>query len=341
MFMMIGGAFRSTLAIALVGIFVVEATGQGRVETDRPQSRGVVAGRMLADSLIRGCPIFIGRLEEVVGPADESAGQAPRRLFYSKTTIRVDEWLNAAPANSQSELTLGDVPLVASWPLTSESPAYPWRGVDLVAGARLVIAFPPGEVPGTTPLRAIHQYRMVVSDDALIPSIRETIAAHERYAKEPGQISDASRHIHSYNDSVFLGYLCYYLWARGGLDRAETDAPVLAQLVADASLPDGLKRGMLEPALTRAVMNMEHPISSATRQLVTLDLIAAACGDNVEHARSPLRILVLMSARGDVGRSISPGCKEQIITNYRATLVPGSVEGQDSFEAQLGLSRRL
>ena len=195
------------LSIAIPGLANFERGPDGPAQ-DR--HRGSAAGRMVADSLVRDCSIFIGTLYEVEGPETEPTGVDRRELSYSKVTIKVDEWLRGEPERWGQEISLRDVPVVIG--AGSESRGYIWRGVKLAVGGRLVVAFPPGEIIRGQPLTSIHRYWMAVSDESLFPSIRSAVGYHELCLRDPEAMLEAPGLVESDPDMVFTSYLVRYLW---------------------------------------------------------------------------------------------------------------------------------
>ncbi|HKV37797.1 MAG TPA: hypothetical protein VJX67_01185, partial [Blastocatellia bacterium] len=113
------------------------------------------------------------------------------------------------------------------------------------------------------------------------------------------------------------------------------------RLICETSLPYALKRFMLEAPLGRALLAPYNgqPLGESARSQIGRMLVATACGRDGDLAGLCLTVLVAMSSDGgiDLRPFVSAENRQTLIRNYKALIKPGSLQGQDAFESNLGI----
>ena len=204
-------------------------------------------------------------------------------------------------------------------------------------GSRILIAFYPPKEEKQEPLNNIDKYGLVVTDEKLFSAIRNILANHARYVKNPDEIMDAPSLLNKRSDRIFGAYLVRYFMLRGR--HTDTEAMVLTQLIGNPHINEVGWRFLASP-LIGAMSQGDHPISEATRSKVTETLVTAGSRDNAELARSALMVLVTLSdgEHVNIKTFLTQDKRRKLISNYRKLMSQISVDkGQAAFESQLGL----
>jgi hypothetical protein len=337
-------AFSNSAAISSSNGLAQGKGDRGFVFSDRDVVYESRVGWNLARCLIAGCSIFTGAVQEIVEPELQVKSADPTTP-YLKVSVTVDEWLYGEPQQLERQVHLDKVPIeIRHGPaLTSQGDV--WRNVKLEVGKRLLVVFFPATPDGNEKrdsLSKVDRYGLVISDEKLFSSIRDTVANHIRYATKPEDLLDAPSLLNAHSDNVFSSYLVYYFRVKGGYENTDTEATVVSQLIGNSHVAEEHLR-LLEGPLVLAMTNSDAPVSEVTHSQVTDRLIAAGCSENATLASSALRVLVSLSDSGNINIKpfLSETQRKKLIKNYKALISPDAVENKQArFESQLGLSSK-
>ena len=295
-------------------------------------------GESLGRCLVGGGRIVIGTLQQAVRPEEMAESVDRSSLFYSDVTLAVNEWVAAEPQRWKSDLELDKVPFVMSQVYGSQFPGAVWRNVDFKVGGQLLVAFYPDSLDDQATLTRMDKYYLVLSDEGLFPAIRNIVAKHILYQGNGEEILDAPKLLDAQTDSVFLGYLFYYLRVKGGYDYADTDAIVLSQLIGSKHISEAGWRMLVAP-LTRVMSNTDSPVSEAAISKVTETLVITGCSENLALAGCAIGVLVELgdSDRLNMKPFLTERRRQMLLKNYRALVSSRYIQDQAEFESQINL----
>jgi len=292
-------------------------------------------GRRLADAVIRDASIVVGTVYQVVGPnGSRSPDLNERALSYEKVTLGIDEWLTSQPKAALPEIELKRVPLVMGIQYGSQWKGAPWERVNLKVGARLLIAFIPGDSQAEN-LSEIGNYTLVISDPSLFPAIREALTLHRRYLQSPKEVLNASDNLTSARHSVFVGYFVAYLWRGGSFGDPDAEALALGRLLANPGFPE-MSSFYAAQALGRLMFSQSRPLSEATRRLLTEELVVAGVSIRPTIAKSALGLLLRLADKKQLNMRpfLTAERRRKLTQTYQTTLASENQRHPD-FESQL------
>jgi hypothetical protein len=301
-------------------------------------------GWTIAPCLISGCSVFIGTIQETIGVNSQAETEETTGLVPPEVTIRIDEWVHGEPPRWKHKIQLRQLPMEFGMGLPTLHHVE-WRGVKLVKGGKLLVAFyPPPSVSKENPeiLSKIDRYGLVVSNEDLFPVIRLIAATHSRIVRTPEQMLDVPALFDPRNGAALGGYLVGYIWRTGGDQNPEVEASMISQLIGSPHIPEAYWR-LLERPLINAMTADDAPVSEATRNQVAGRLVDSASGTNLILARTSLRVLAFLcdSDRISIVSFLTEDRRRALIRNYRTLITPELVENrQAALEAQLGLKLR-
>src|SRR6266852_831459 len=268
-----------TVAILSVGAMGMYAQGSEQ-EMER-----FGLGQRLGDCLVKGCVVFtgitrsLGKLEKEPGVADER-----RAVMTRKVDIKVGEWLYGQGTGDTVQLLYAARPALTK---TSLGPWSAWEGNSLDVGGQLLVVRWAKEAPRPSWLGKPEDVAFVVSDKSLFAPMREAIAQHRRFERNPDEVAKIPQLLRDKQDSVFRGYLLTYLMNGEGVRNVDKAADMLSGLLGHESVP-GPGRAAIADWLASTFYRLAEP----TRKAATEALVVSASADDARVANPALTVLV-------------------------------------------------
>jgi hypothetical protein len=325
------------IAISLPCFAFNQAKNEGQENDSDKNSIEFEYGKALAFSFRRGCSIFVGRIISVNEPvknneaetkSEKDSMQSP--TLYTKINLSVKEVLWGDDLKAAN-----DVQLKRHYPYVNRLVGdgwNPWYNVDLQLGGKLLIVRYKEKVGD-------QEYGLIVSDESLFPSIRETISHHIRFIQTPDAALDAPKILSSQIRGVFGGYLVHY-FRTGGYANTANDVIVLSQLLGNKALPES-SWYFIERALTLKLLKAqtENSISETTRQNVIYSLIEKGCSNDPQLFKFAIRSLTsLREADIAIRFYMSEQQRKKLIENYKTLVATKQiVDSSSKLKAELGI----
>ncbi len=204
-----------------------------------------------------------------------------------------------------------------------------------VADERRAVMTRKVEAPRPSWLGKPEDVAFVVSDKSLFAPMREAIAQHRRFERNPDEVAKIPQLLRDKQDSVFRGYLLTYLMNGEGVRNVDKAADMLSGLLGHESVP-GPGRAAIADWLASTFYRLAEP----TRKAATEALVVSASADDARVANPALTVLVRL---GDLQMLnlkplLTQARQRKIVENYRTFRAQNNVQqGHPEFESQLGL----
>lgn len=281
-------------------------------------------GRQLYLSLLRNYSVFIGTVTKI------DPGKSGEQV-----TVTTDEWLWGDTSRRKSNMRLVR-PNQSERSNLGSSGSSPWAGVELQINRRLLVvsdidASGDGQVDIVTP-----NYGLIISDEALFQSLRDTLNFHSMLGKNSEEIVRAPDLLTKANDSILAGYVVSYLWRGTRPNSANTEALVLSKLLASNAVPT-IAWLNIRMALTHLMLNRMTPVAESTFASVVNNLVTIGSGDDEKRAAQAVKILLDISDKKAL--KLAPFLNEQKRTRlskiYFSNFTGSGHRNHPAFESQL------
>ncbi len=291
-------------------------------------------GSRIAESLSIGSWFFVGTITNVDKAKKDSEAQVDSASSPTKVSINVEEHLWGKD-RKQAEVQVDYItkPLAPR----SSGPWEAWEGVDLQVGKRLIVALwddtPNRPVYRGTPVDAA----IVVSNEALFPTIKNILSYHARQTSSPENILQAPSLLDGNTDYVEAGYISTWLWRNINPDNLDNEVIALGRLFGKEDFPE-IGQAIVRIALMTRLMNDGYQLSNTTRYQTIKSVVNMSGSDNVKLAFHALTILLRLSESGqlDIEPFLNESLRDKIIRNYQKIAPTGS---NIHFESQIGLKK--
>lgn len=316
-------------AVALLG---VGAMGMYAHDSGEEMQRFRV-GQQLGDCLVKGCVVLagiiqsVGKLEKEPGPEDERHAVMTRDV-----NLRVIEWLYGTTGTDFVRIVYSARPKMTK---TSLGPWAAWEGVTVETGGPLLVVRWAADAPRPVWAGQPEDVALAVSEKSLFSPLREAIAQHQRFEREPETAARIPQLLRDSRDSVLNGYLLKYLMDREGVRDVDNAAVLLSGLLGYERLPQEARQAIAD----RLVADF-YRLSEAARTTVTKAVAVSASGGDGTTVNAALSVLVRL---GDLQMlALKPLLTEEsqhrIAGNYRAFRAQSKVpQPHPEFESQIGV----
>jgi hypothetical protein len=290
-------------------------------------------GQRLGDCLVKGCVVFtgivasLGKLEKEPGLEDEQ-----HAVMLRDVNLRGVEWLYGAADGDSVRIVYSQRPKMTK---SSLGPWLAWEGVSLEPGGELLVVRWAANAPSPVWQGQPEDVALVVSDRSRFAPIREAIAQHQRFQRDPGSAARIPQLLRDQHDSLFKGYLLKYLMDVEGVRDVDKAAVMLSDLLENQQLPAEARQASADQLVADFFR-----LSEATRTTVTEAVVAAASGTDRTAANAALSVLVQL---GDLQMLalkplLTKTSQPKIAENYRAFRAQSKVaQPHLEFESQLGV----
>ncbi len=302
--------------------------------TDNDQeTRRYRVGQRLGDPLIKGSVVFTGVVQSL-GDLHPEPGQSDvqRAMMVRTVHLKITEWLAGEGQAEAFELIYAQRPAMTK---TSLGPWSAWEGNSLSVGSPLFVVrwVPLAQRPswGGVP----EDVALVVSDPNLFPSLREAVAAHARFERNPGEADKAPQLLREKHDSLLAGYIVKYLMDREAIRDVDKAATILSKLLGSDAVPE---QGRQE--IADGLVSDYYRLQEPTRRSVAETLIASASAHDPHGAYPALVALIRLSDLEllNVKQYANHEHQHKISENYRSLLQQNRIqEAHPIFESQIGL----
>ena len=280
-------------------------------------------GRQLYLSLLRNYSVFIGTVTKI------DPGKSREQV-----TVTTDEWLWGDTSRSKSEMRLVR-PNQSEGSSPGSKGSSPWAGVELQINRRLLVVSDI-DASGDVQRAITTPNGLIVSDEALFQSLRDTLNFHSMLERNSEEIVRAPDLLTKANDSILAGYVVSYLWRGTRPDSVNTEALVLSKLLASNAVPT-IAWLNIRMALTHLMLNRMAPISEFAFASVVNDLVTIGSGDDEKRATQAVKILLDISDRKAL--KLAPFLNEQKRTRLRkiyfSNFTGSGHRNHPAFESQL------
>ena len=290
-------------------------------------------GQQVGDCLLKGCSALVATIESISPPEKEPTEPDPERaVMFRKLQVAVRERLHGSEDRNSIQVLAATRPRFSK---TNQGPWNAWEGVTLGVGAHLLLLRWPNDASRPEWHGLPEDVALAVSDPELQVPIREAIAQHHRFEREPNEIAKVPQLFRERQDPLFRGYLVTYVMKGASVTNVDQAATLVTGLLAEAALPEA-GRDAITDWLGGTFYRLEDPVRKTTAEA----LVASAASDVGSIAGAALRVLIKLSELQllDVKPLLTPARQQKIVANYRAfqarTKAP---EPHPAFEAQLGV----
>lgn len=290
-------------------------------------------GKRLGECLVRGCAVFIGAIQSL-GALQNEAGVADgeRAMKTREVNLKVTAWLFGEGQEETFRLLYFGQPEMSK---TSLGPWLAWEGASLHVGGQLLVVRWAGNASRATWNGGPEDVALVVSDANLFTPIRDVIAQHQRFERDPAEAANAPELLRQKHDGLFTGYVLTYLIERAAVRDVDSAAGTLSRLLGLPSL-SGEGRQRVANALVGDFYRLQDP----TRRSVAHALISLASNENRQVAYPAVGALARLCDEELINLKplLNHDHQQKIAENYRALQSQSKTgEKHPTFESQLGL----
>lgn len=323
----------SVLGFGLLQDKPAVTTPDSSTELSQPEFE---AGQKLADAFNDRSSIALGTIVNVGPQVKEKNADEQNAASFRKVRVAVDEWLWQSPKEKPAEIELQQVTPPVRQKFNS-GPWTAWNGVDVVAGNKVLIGLYPDKSANRVYRGKSIETSFVISNPALLQSLRQAISWHKRYVENPDELLGVAGSLNSGSDSVLLGYLLNFLWRGGTFGNRDVEALALARLLEGNGLADVPSR-LVRLSLTRLMSSQQRPVSDSTRRSLTESLVVIGSGDNQRRAAEAIRVILQLidDSQLVIAPFLTPERQRKLAQNY-LSLVKTKQIGQRNakFESQM------
>ena len=176
---------------------------------------------------------------------------------------------------------------------------------------------------------------IVVSDTGLFTPIRDAIAQHRRFERNPDEVLKASQLLREKPDALFTAYVLTYLMEGESKRDVDKAARILSGVLGQGGLPMSA-----HSAVADWLASTFYRLAEPTRKAATEALVAAANADDPSILNAALSALVRLGDLHmlDLKPALTPARQRKIVENYRAFRAKSTLQQEHpEFEVQLGL----
>lgn len=294
------------------------------------------AGQKLAAAFNDRASILLGTITNVGPQVKEKNVDEQNAASFRKVRVAIDEWLWQSPKEKLAEIQVHQITPPARQKFNS-GPWTAWNGVDVAAGNKVLIALYPEKSENRVYRGKAVETSFVISDPALLQSLRQAISWHKRYVENPDELLGVAAQLNSGGDSVLLGYLLNFLWRGGTFGNRDVEALALARLLERNGLADVPSR-LIRLSLTRLMSSNQRPVSDSTRRSLTQSLVVIGSGDDQRQAAEAIRVILQLIDDNQlvIAPYLTPERQRKLVDNYSALVKTKQIGQRNAkFESQM------
>lgn len=273
-------------------------------------------GTKLANSLLRECSIFTGKITDIRPTDDPNA---------FKVDFTIEDWLVNNSTSIENRIQLDYL----RGYYKSDSPAENWQNVKVEIGAKLLIA------SNCQNNSNAGKYALVTSEDQYFQSVRNVITYHFDVEKNKKKLFNVSQILNSQNDNIFAGYIIRRI-DLFGIVYADDNTQILLGLLGDKHLP----KGSWESISTHIdyLMKGNKVLLPETKNLVINKFVAMGSSDDMDDSEQGVRSLIRLCENNafNITPFLNSEKRNKLVQNYQKLSSPKkSIKGKEEFERQL------
>lgn len=278
-------------------------------------------GKTLGTCLVRGCVVFLGRIDAIGKPEPEPGAAAARAMTLVRIDLTVTDWLYGKPEDASAKTTVVET-MKPHMTKTSDGPWSAWEGVSPKLSGQLLIARwePTAERArwGNEP----HDLAFVLSDMSLLSHVRQVTAEHARLLQQPERVKEAIRLLDSEGNAMLAGYLVSYLIERDVVLDADRAAVLISDLIDSSLVPDPERRQIADESISNF-----YRLSDSTRATVTKTLFTLATRKERGIYETAINALLRLQGMQMLvpSHQLAPRARKQLLANYNNLAEEGKV----------------
>lgn len=281
-------------------------------------------GEKLADSILSGCSIFTGSIQEI-RPISDNVNKNSKQEIEKKIIFFIENWLRGERVFSENIIEL-DYYLSLNRKNPQENSV--WQNVKVDVGKQLLIAYCPDK-------NVAKKYGLVTSEEKYFQSIKEVIDYQARYENDKNILLEVPQILNTKDDFIFAGYINTYIWRMGTIGDVDNFALVLASLLGSKTVPSNEWR-IVGSNLQYLIVG--NALKAATRDEIANKLVELGSSEGESEVELAIGLLVHLSSKDnfDLNKFLSNQQRLGLKQNYQKLIIKEvSQEERVEFERQL------